>query len=432
MSASPPAPRTSIKALLRRGPFARYMAGETVSMLGTWMQQMAQGWVLAGLGTSALTLSAVSALSTLCMVSLSLWGGAVADRHDKRIVLAATLLAQALLAVAVGWLVAHDQILLWHIAIAGILLGSTAAFEMPAAAALVPELVSKEEIPAALAIDRAVFNATRLAGPAVGGALISLLGTAAAFYANACSYLALIAALFTIAPRSPKTQTPETPEEQKEQKKQEGIGAGWRHVRSDGPTFTMLLLIVQTTTFISPFFMILIPVYSRRVLMLDAGQHGMLMAASGCGALLGSLHLLRIAREHRLAYLRAAAAAVTVAMITVSLAPGLWVAIPALTLLTLGTSTIFGVANTLIQERAPDRVRGRVSALAGMSFSGVLTIAGLLAAGAADVFDLRSAMCAGGVCFALGASLLLKRNILRESTATAHPPPSAGPAEPLS
>ena len=360
------------------------MAGETISMLGTWMQQMAQGWVLAGLTTDAATLGLVNFVSGIPMLALTMFGGVVADRYDKRLILGIVMLVQAALAIAIGTLVASQSIAIWHIACAGVCLGISTAFEVPAAAALVPELVAKDQIRSAIAVDRSVFHATRLLGPALGGCLISALGTASAFFANAASFSALMIALVTIRPR-PRGSDAE------EELRQSGMKEGIRYVAKDRPTRTMLTLLALATLFVSPFFMILMPLYSRHVLGIDAAQHGLLMGASGAGALLGSMRLMAIAP----------------AMVCLGGAKGLPLALPAMVMMTLGTSTLFGLANTIVQERAPDYLRGRVSALAGLSFFGVLPFAGLITSRLADWTGMRSAMIGSALGFGLCAIVLL-------------------------
>lgn len=397
MVSSSPSPTAS--TLLRRGPFARYMAGEAVSMLGTWMQQMAQGWVVAGLTTSALTLGLVNFASGMPMLVLTMWGGIVADRHDKRVILMATLIVQAALAVSVGWLVATGQIAVWHIAIAGVCLGISTAFEVPAASALVPELVTKDAIGSAIAIDRAVFHATRLAGPALGGWLIGMFGTGAAFFANAISFAALFLALMSIQPRRADPET--------DGRRQTGMAEGIAYVRGDRPTLAMLSLLALMTVCISPFFIVMMPLYSRHVLGVGPVQHGILMAASGVGAVIGSLRLLKLAHHHRTIYLRGAAAVLTGSMIALGLAPNLAIALVSMIFLTIGTSLLFGLANTIVQERAPDHIRGRVSAITGLSFFGVLPFSALLTAQVADFIGLRSAMVCGALCFAIGAAIII-------------------------
>ena len=372
-------------------------------MLGTWMQMLAQGWVVTALTTSAFTLGLVNFASGVPMLALTMYGGSVADRFDKRRILIATQIVQAVLAVAVGWLVATHQVQIAHIVIAGMLLGISTAFEMPAASALVPELVGREQLSAAIAMDRAVFHATRLGGPALGGWVIGQFGTASAFYLNALTFGALIAALLTLHPRPVGT-------EEEERQRQSGMKEGWAFVRADQPSFSMILLLAISTVCVSPFFMILMPLYSRHVLHIAAAQHGLLMASSGIGAFVGSIWLLSIRREKRHLWLRAAVAAVVVAMSALALAQTLMQAVTAMIVLTLGTSTIFGVANTIVQERAPDPIRGRVSAIVGLSFFGVLPFAGLLVTEFADLAGLRTAMGTAAACYALAASFVLHRH----------------------
>jgi len=373
-------------------------------MLGTWMQQMAQGWVVAGLTTSAFTLGVINFTSGIPMLLLTMYGGVLADRHDKRLIVIAAVVVQMALAIGVGILISKDAIAVWHIVLAGACLGLTTAFEVPAVSALVPELVEKEQIGAAIAIDRSVFHATRLAGPALGGWLIGMFGTAAAFFANALSYPALIIALLTIRPRVRNTSEKNDP-------RRIGMREGIVYVRSDAPSIRMIGLLALLTISISPFFIVLMPLYSRHVLGVGPAQHGILMGASGIGAVIGSVRLLQLAGDRRGVYLRGAAACICVALLFLAMAPNLVVAVAAMIFLTIGTSLLFGLANTIVQERAPDEVRGRVSAIVGLSFFGVLPFSGLLTAEIADVFGLRMAMLLGAIVFALGAIFLLRTRI---------------------
>jgi MFS family permease len=392
------------------------MAGETISMLGTWMQMMAQGWVVAGLTASAFTLGLMNLASGLPMLILTTWGGVLADRLDKRKILLSTQVVQIAVAAWIGWLVLRHTVTVWHIIVAGFILGVSTAFEMPSAAALVPELVEREQLRAAIAVDRSIFHATRLAGPAIGGVLISLLGTASAFFANAASFIAMIVALFTLPARPAGTA-------EEEAQRQTGMHEGWVYVKNDPPTRTMLMLLASITTCISPFFMIMMPLYSRHILQIPASEHGILMGSSGLGAFAGSIWLLRIAVHHRVAYMRGAIVAVVLCMAGLAVAQNLAEAIVAMALLTAGTSTIFGLANTIVQERAPNAIRGRVSAVAGMSFFGVMPFSGLIMTKISDEVGMRQAMGGSSVCFGLLATLLLYRH----HCACAKPPPVSEP-----
>ncbi len=389
--------------VLRHGPFARYMTGEVISMLGTWMQQMALGWVLTGITSSAFMLGMVNFASGIPMLALTMWGGVVADRFDKRIILVISQIVQAVLAGSIGWLVATNQVTVVHIVVAGFLLGVSTAFEMPAASALVPELVPREQLSSAIAVDRSIFHASRLAGPALGGWLIGTLGTASAFYANALSFAALIIALLTIHPRARGTA-------EEEEMRQTGMKQGLAYVRGDRPMRSMILLLMCATTCISPFFMIMMPLYSRNILHITANKHGLLMGSSGLGAFIGSVWLLSIASHHRTAYLRVSVAVIFTCMLGLALAQNLAIAIASMVALTMGTATMFGLANTIVQERAPDALRGRISAIVGLSFFGVLPFSGLIMSKYADLVGLRIAMGSGALGFGIAAATLLYRS----------------------
>jgi Na+/melibiose symporter-like transporter len=172
-------------------------------------------------------------------------------------------------------------------------------------------------------------------------------------------------ALFTIHPRPRGT-------DEEEELRQTGMKEGLAYVRGDHPTRNMILLLMIGTLCISPFFMILMPLYSRHVLHVGAREHGFLMASSGLGAFVGSIWLLSIAAHRRINYLHFAVAVIVLAMTGLAVAERLSWAIAAMIVLTVGTSTMFGLSNTIVQERAPNYLRGRVSAIFGLSFFGVL------------------------------------------------------------
>src|SRR4029450_6234573 len=168
-------------AVLHAGPFRRYIIGTSISDTGTWMQIMAQGWVMSTLTDKAIMLGMVNFAAGLPMIFLTMFGGSMADRFDKRRILVWTQVVQLALAVVLGILIFAGRIQIWHIiAVAG-LLGIAFAFEHPALSALVPELVTHEEIAGAVGLDRAVFHCARLVGPSVGGLIVGLWGAATAF-----------------------------------------------------------------------------------------------------------------------------------------------------------------------------------------------------------------------------------------------------------
>ena len=402
-------------AILARGPFGRYAAGTVVSQTGTWMQGMAQTWVMTSLTKSNLTLSLVQACTSLPMLALTMYGGTVADRFDKRKILIATQVVQLSLAAAVGWLVLTHQIRIWHLLTAAFLLGISASFEMPADSALVPELVDKENIANAIAVDRSIFHGTRLVGPAIAGQFIDLLGAASAFFANALSFLALIAALASIQPRPQGTA-------EEEEQRRSGLKAGFDYVRQDRPTMAMLGIMAANASFIFPFMAVLTIPYARYDLGLGARYASLLMTVSGVGSLVASVGMLRVARERRVPVMAVSTGGIVLAMLALSGAQTFWQAVVAMIVLAAGTSLNYGLANTTIQERAPGPMRGRVSALAMMSFVGVMPFASMSVARISDlVHSIRYTLAGCAVAYGVAAFYLFAGPARRASAPPAMP-----------
>jgi MFS family permease len=389
--AAPPSARAI--ALLRRGPFARYALGEIISMTGTWMQAMAQGWVMTGLTNKAIMLGWVQFASSMPMLLLTMYGGSVADRHDKRKVLILTLVAQSVLALGIGWLVAVGQVQIWHVMVAAVLLGVSASFEMPAAGAMVAELVRKEEIASAIAIDRAIFHGTRLLGPAAAGYIAGEMGEASAFFVNALSFMALILALLTIQPRGRGSA-----EEEKE--RSSGMKAGIDYVRGDKPTLAMLTLMSATSLFTFPFMVVMLPWYARQELHLDVAQTGTLMSVTGVGSLVAAIGLLSVPRPRRMLWMIAGTIDIALSLTALAMARSFPMAAGAFAALAVGVSLNYGLANTTVQERAPGPLRGRVSALAAMSFVGIMPLSSLGMTALADQIGMRTAMFVGAFGYA--------------------------------
>src|SRR5437899_10109782 len=187
--------------VLRSGPFRRYIIGSIISDTGTWMQVMAQAWVMSSLTNKAIVLGMVNFAAGLPTLALTMIGGSAADRYDKRKILIATQIVQIALAIILGWLVMAGRIHIWHVIVLAALLGIAIAFEMPAISALVPELVRRDQIATAVAMDRSVFHGSRLVGPSLAGLFVGWWGAASAFFANAFSFLALIVALVSLPKR---------------------------------------------------------------------------------------------------------------------------------------------------------------------------------------------------------------------------------------
>lgn len=382
------------------GAFLRYLVGEGISMTGTWMQAMAQGWVMATLTTSGLALAAVNFASGLPMLLLFRFGGVFADRYDKRLILQFCQWAQIAFALTLGTLVATGNLQIWHVLTVAVFLGISNSFEMPAAAAIVPELVGRQHVAKAIAADRAVFHGTRLVGPAVAGWLVGSYGAQWAFYLNAASFLALIIALLTLPKRPTGTA------EQEEQRRG-GMAAGFQHLRNDPPSMSMVALLATNTLFVFPVMIVLLPLYGRHELHASAENMGFLMLSSGIGSVCGSLSIMFLSRSARRIAIPAAMMLICAALVSLSQADRIPWAAGTLTCLALGVSTLVGIANSIVQERSPEEIRGRVSAIAGLSFFGFLPFAGLIMGLLADAFGIRQILFASACTYAVIGLIVL-------------------------
>ena len=382
--------------LLRAGPFRRYILGSAVSDTGTWMQVMAQAWVMSSLTDKALLLGMVNFAAGIPTIALTMVGGSAADRYDKRKILIAAQVVQSILAAILGTLVLTGRIQVWHVIVLAACLGVCIAFEMPAISALVPELVRRDQIATAVALDRSVFHGSRLVGPSVAGMLVAWVGAAAAFYANAVSFFALMIALVSLPARKIGTA-------EEEEQRRSGFKEGLRYVRHDRTILCMIGLIALTTIFIFPFLSVMLPLYVRNILHLGPDRMGILMAVSGSGSLAGSLGLLSVAHHHRFRFMTMAAVIVSIALFSMSRSANFTLTAVAMGILAIGLSLNFGLAGTIVQERAPSHLRGRISAVFGLSFFGLMPIAGLLTTGLSDLIGMRTALMLSSIVFGAGA-----------------------------
>jgi MFS family permease len=388
-------------SLLRPGAFRRYIIGSAISDSGTWMQMMAQGWVMSTLTNKAILLGLVSFAAGLPTIILTPSGGSAADRLDKRKILIATQIAQIGFAVVLGWLVLTHRIHIWHIIIFAALLGVTIAYEMPAISALVPELVKRDEIAAAVALDRSVFHGARLVGPSLAGLFVGWWGAASAFFANALSFVALIVALISLPKRPLGTA-------EEEEQRRSGFVEGIRYVRSNRIIIAMIMLIACNTIFVFPAISpAMLPLYVRNVLQLGPESLGWLMAVSGTGAFLGAIGLLSVARARRLKFMSGNVLAIGFGVFCMSQSHSFLFTAAAMGLIAIALSMNFGLANTIVQEHAPAHLRGRVSAVFGMSFFGLMPIGGLIIPGFSDLIGMRTALAIASVIYGIAAFTVL-------------------------
>ena len=386
--------------VLRRGPFRRYIIGSAISDTGTWTQVMAQAWVMTTLTTSALMLGIVNLCSGLPMLALTMVGGSVADRYDKRKILLITQYLQIGIAVSVGLLIWSGHIAIWQVFIFAAIHGVSNSFEMPTLSALVPELVERDEIQSAISLDRSVFHGSRMVGFSLAGILIKAWGMASAFFVNALSFVALIIAILSLPPRRRGSA-------EEEEKRASGIKEGFRYIAKDRPSLAMVMLIATQSVCIFPIITVMMPLYGRIVLHLGADRVGLLMGASAIGSVVGSLFLIGLPRPKRIPLMMINTLGVTGAIFGLSRAPTFYIATALMIINSLGLATNFGLASTIVQERAPNALRGRISAIFGLSFFGLTPVGSLITPAFADLIGLRSALVVGGICYGVLAVIVL-------------------------
>ena len=388
--------------VLRPGAFRRYIIGSAISDTGTWMQVMAQGWVMTSLTTSAFMLGLVNLCAGLPMLALTMVGGSAADRFDKRKILLATQYVQIGTALSIGLLIWSGKIAIWQVFVFAAIQGVSNSFEMPTLSALVPELVKREEIQGAISLDRSVFHGSRMIGFSLAGILIKALGMASAFFANAVSFVALIIAIMSLPPRTRGTA-------EEEEKRASGIKDGFRYIAKDIPSRAMIMLIATQSLCIFPIITVMMPLYGRLVLHLGADRVGLLMGASAVGSVVGSLFLIGLPREKRVPIMMMNAVAVTGAIFGLSRAPAFYFATAIMIVNSLGLAMNFALCSTIVQERAPDYLRGRVSAVFMLSFVGIMPLAGLGVTSLSDAIGMPNALMIAAISYGIITLLVLAR-----------------------
>jgi len=362
-------PRT-FRALRHRN-FRLYWCGQLFSLTGTWMQNVAQGWLVYRLTDSPLALGLVGFVGSLPILLFSLFGGVIADRLHKRNLLLATQTAAMLQALILATLTVTGLIQVWQIIVLALLLGTVHAFDTPARQAFVIELVGKEDLMNAIALNSSVFNATRIIGPAIAGVLISLIGEAGAFYINAFSFLATIAALLLMRVEAVNHSDGETV--------WRNLIAGLRYIKQTPIVRTLLSLIAVSSLF-GMSAVALMPVFAKDILQVGPTGLGFLTAAIGGGALSGALTLASLGNFQRKGLLLSIGNLAFPSMLLLFALSRSF----ALSLLFLigggwGLITQNALTNTLLQTSVPDHLRGRVMSVYALMFLGMMPLGNLQA-----------------------------------------------------
>jgi MFS family permease len=386
---------------LRHRNYRLFISGQLVSLVGTWMQTVAQSWLVYRLTGSAVLLGTVGFASQIPVFLLSPIGGAVADRRNRHHVVIATQTASMLLAFILAALTLTARVQIWHILFLATLLGIVNAFDIPARQAFIPELVSRQDLLNAIALNSSMFNGARVLGPAVAGILVAAVGEGWCFFANGVSFLAVIVGLFLMRVEPHVYATHEG-------SALEQMAEGFRWVGRTAPIRALLLLLGLVSIMGMPY-TILMPIMADRVLHSGASGMGLLMGATGIGALIGALMLAARRSVAGLGrWVAAASAGFGASVILFSFSRSFTLSLALL--LPVGFSMIVQMAssNTLIQAMVPDRLRGRVMAVYSMMFTGMAPIGSLLAGVVSGRVGAPATIAFGGAVCLLGALIFAR------------------------
>ena len=394
---SPPRSRwKDVFRALRHRNFQLFFSGQLISLIGTWMQIIGESWLVYRLTGSSLLLGTVGFAAQIPVFLVAPIGGTVADRHNRRNLVVATQATAMVLAFIYAGLTLSGLIRVWEIMVLASCLGVVNAFDIPARQAFIVDMVGKEDLMNAIALNSSMFNGARIIGPAIAGILVAKIGEGWCFFANAVSYIAVITGLLMMTvPRFIPHASTTSPTQ--------NIIEGFQYVRSTKPIRALLLLLGMISLVGMPY-AILMPIFADRILHVGAQGLGWLMGATGVGALIGALSLAAKKGVRGLGtWVAVCSAGFGGALILFSLSRTLWLSLLFLVPLGLFMMVQMASSNTLIQSMVPDRLRGRVMALYSMMFMGMAPFGSFFAGALAEHIGAPLTLAIGGVA-CLGGS----------------------------
>jgi MFS family permease len=357
-------------AALKHRNFRLFFCGQLISLIGTWMQNTAQSWLVYQLTHSKLLLGIVAAASSAPMLLFSIWGGSLADRHPKRSIMLFTQSGMMMLAFALAALVWSQWVRPWHILVLAALGGVAMAFDMPARQAFMVEMTSREDLMNALSLNSSIVNGARVVGPAVAGFLMAQVGMAACFFFNGLSFLAVLAGLLMM--RLPPFVAPVEPESTW-QHAREGLSYVIKHRR----VRTLLLLFAIVGVF-GWSYSVVLPAFASELLGVGEKGYGALLSANGIGAVCGALAVASFgSRVHPRLLVFGGLGLFSLMLLLLSVTRNYCLALVFLAIAGWGMLLYFSTTNTLIQTSVTDRMRGRVMGIWALVFGGMMPVGGL-------------------------------------------------------
>jgi MFS family permease len=391
---------------LRHRNYRLFWASQFISQTGTWMQSLGRGWLVLELSNQPFWLGAVGAAATLPILLFSLAGGVAADRFPKRRILLFTNSLSVVITLALALLTHARLVTVWEVMVLAFLLGTVKALEMPVHQSFVIEMVGREDLMNAIALNASTFHTARVLGPAVAGLVVAAAGVAACFYLNAASYLPVILAFLLMRNlRSAPVRSGRSV--------REDLREGLAYVRGERRIQALIALVGVSSLFGFPY-LTMMPVFARDIYGVGPGGLGVLLALSGGGSVVGGLILAaHAARPGRVAVLAGFIFAAALAVFAGS--GSLAVAVPALVVAGWGLVTLVALANTLVQSIVPDGLRGRVMSIFSLVLLGMMPAGNLIVGFLASLIGTPAALVSSAAALGISISLvtLLRPEVLK-------------------
>ena len=387
--------------------FRRYFPGQVISMIGTWIQMVAQGWLVLEITGSAFDVGVVAAASTLPTLFLSLFGGVIVDRYSKRTILLWTQSAAMILAFILGVFAVTGTVTIWIIIVLSFLLGCVNALNVPALQAFLSEIVEREDLASAIAMNSAIYNVSRVIGPAIAGFLISAAGSGVAFLVNGVSFFAVILSLLSMKDLSEKIReiNPVHPL----QSIREGLKYSWDH-----PLIRTVVLFIAVIAIFAWSYVTMLPVIAKQTFGMDASGLGYLYGVSGLGSVIGTVVVSIYSKKiDPLFFIAGGNILFALALIGFTFTTILPVALFFLFIAGFGLVAAVSTMSATIQSTVDDRFRGRVMSLYMMVFMGFMPIGNVEIGYLSEHFGTGLAIRTGCIVTVL-ASLVL--NILKQTS----------------
>lgn len=383
---------------LRTRNFRLYFFGQVVSGTGSWMQMVAQAWLVLRLTHSGVALGVTLALQFAPTLLAGAWGGVVADRVDKRKLLVMTAATSAVLALLLGSVTAAGVVEVWMVYALAVALGLVTAVDNPGRRSFVPELVPAADVANAVGLNSSVFTAARVVGPALAALVIATIGVAWCFVLNGASFAAVIVALLAMRPSELR---PATPVPRGKRQLREGVSYAW----NNQPVRMALLVIaiIGTLAFNYP---VVLPLMAKVEFGGDAGTFGVMMAVLGAGSLAGALWTAHFGRASERVMLLAVLS-LGIATLAATLAPSLPLEITVLPFVGLGSMVVISMATAVCNEETAPEFRGRVMALFAIAFLGSTPIGGPFVGWVSEVIGPRAGLGVGALAALVTAAVAL-------------------------